>query len=335
MDRFAPFTFRNGKITHNRVVVPPMASQTADASGFATTATFDHYRRLSQAGAGLVFVEYSFVDPRGRGEANQLGASSMHHLEGLRQIRRILHEGQALAGLQIVHVGGKSTPELTGASLMAPSAIPVPVKGWQPEVPVEMSTADIEDWVTQFLAAAQLAWQAGFDILELHAAHGYGLNQWLSPLTNQRQDKWGGENRARLLLHIVRAIKFTLPELLLAVRLPAQDHAPGGVTVSEMIEVAQQLERAGLDLLDVSSGIGGWRRQDNRQTQGYLIADAELLKRHVGIPVIGVGGIETGEFIDHILQERLVDFAAVGRALLKDPRAWGDQNLSFEKIKCI
>ncbi|MBX3017888.1 MAG: NADH:flavin oxidoreductase [Bdellovibrionaceae bacterium] len=328
--RLRPLHFRNGKTARNRIVIPPMASQTADADGFATPETWAHYARLGEAGAGLIFVEYSYVHPTGKGEPRQLGAHSSAQVPGLTRIAESLHAAGALAGLQLVHVGGKTTSALTGHPLMGPSAIPVPVKGRELETPTPMNAQDIQNWSDWFLEAARRAEAAGFDIVELHAAHGYGLNQWLSPLTNRRDDAYGGgiEGRNRLLLDLVARLKREVPGLLLAVRLPAQDHLPGGLEPVEMAWVARQLEVLGIDLLDVSSGLGGWRRPAHREAEGYLVDDAAFLKAHVSIPVIGVGGIESADYVDHILNEKYVNLAAVGRAILRDPAAWGRQNLN-------
>jgi NADPH2 dehydrogenase len=324
LNRYSNYVFNRNKIARNRVIIPPMASQTADTDGFVTPATIEHYRRLSLAQAGLIFVEYSYVHRSGKGEANQLGVDSDEKIQGLSEISKVIHDSGSLAALQLVHVGGKTTAKLTGSSLMAPSSIAVPVKGWTPEKPLAMTETQIENWVQWFTNAAVRAYQAGFDFVELHAAHGYGLNQWLSPITNQRQDLFGGslQNRSRLLLNIVKKIKAVVPDLLIAVRLPAQDHISEGLNFNDMSCIVRLLQNAGVDLIDVSSGIGGWKRPDGRSGEGYLVDDAALLKSEILIPVIGVGGIETGKFIDDIIKNKKVDFAAVGRAILKDPNHW-------------
>lgn len=329
INRHTPYRFKNGLTTKNRVVVPPMASQTADENGYVTDRTNDHYKRLTQSNAGLIFAEYTFIHRTGKGEANQLGADSDSNIPGLKKIASVIHQSSAIAGLQLVHVGGKSSTDLTGAPLMGPSAVPVPVKGWTPGEPVPMTIGQIQEWINWFLAAAGRAVVAGFDLVELHAAHGYGLNQWLSPLTNKRSDSFGGtiEGRSRLLLQIATKIKAQYPGTLLSVRLPAQDHFDGGLTVNEMSWVVAQLESVGVDLINVSSGIGGWRRPEGNSGQGYLVADAAQIKSHTAVPVIGVGGIETGDFIDEILVTRKVDFAAVGRAILQDPTVWSKEHL--------
>jgi NADPH2 dehydrogenase len=336
LNRWSPYHFKPDVVARNRIVVPPMASQTADAEGRATERTIEHYRRLSESGAGLIFVEYSYVHPSGRSEAQQLGAASRAHEHGLATLASVIHASGALAGVQLVHCGGKSTHELTGGPLMAPSALRVPVKGWEPDLPQAMTLAHIREWREWFRSAAQRALHAGFDVIELHAAHGYGLNQWLSPLTNQRDDEYGGgiEARSRLLFEIVgdivEQIKGEFPKAVLAVRVPGQDHLPGGLTSHDMKWVAKGLLAHGVELIDVSSGIGGWRRPEGREGEGYLVADAAELKTAIATPVIGVGGIKTGPFIDHLLASSQIDFTAVGRAILEDPRAWRDAHLDPE-----
>lgn len=328
-DRFSTYEFAGGRTSANRVVVPPMASETADADGRATPATLAHYRRLARSGAGLIFAEYTYVHRSGRGEENQLGADADDKVAGLAGVARALRARGALAGLQLVHVGGKTTRALAGGVPMSPSGVKVPVKGWEPDESAAMTRADIAAWTRWFTDAALRAQMAGFDLVELHAAHGYGLNQWLSPITNRRTDEYGGgiDGRARLLLETAASIRAAAPGLLLAVRLPGQDHMEGGLTTADMGRVVARLEALGADLIDVSSGIGGWRRPRDRRGEGYLVDDAADLKPFTSLPVIGVGGIETGGFIDDIVARGRVDFAAVGRAVLKDPAAWGREQL--------
>jgi NADPH2 dehydrogenase len=327
--RTTSFHFRHGEQelkSTNRIVVPPMASATANSDGFATAATLEHYRRLAESGAGIVFVEYSFVHVSGRSEPQQLAVDADDKIPGLREIAQVIQSAGALAGIQLVHAGGKSTTELVRGPLLGPSAIVVPAKDRIFEAPTAMTTMQIAHYQTWFVDGAQRAQKAGFDIIELHAAHGYGLNQWLSPLTNQRTDIYGGNtlSRARMLFEILRRIRTACgPLQVVAVRLPGQEHASGGLTATDVTEIVQKLEIQGLvNLLDVSSGLGGWRRPEGRMGEGYLVSDAANLKRTTSLPVIGVGGIESGEFIDHALRQRWLDFAAVGRAILKDPRAW-------------
>ncbi len=328
--RLSPLHLARGLAFRNRIIVPAMASETADAMGFVTDRTRAHYRRLATSGAGLIIVEYTFVSPSGRSEPNQLGVSSDEHVAGLGEIAAIIKASGAVAGLQIVHGGGKTSRDLTGGVLLGPSAIRVPVKDRELEVPTAMSQGDVVHWQNAFSHAAARAVAAGFDLVELHAAHGYGLNQWLSPLTNRRHDGYGGDLtcRSRMLREIVARLRRENPRLTLAARIPGQDFLPGGLTVDDMILVSRELVAAGLDVVSVSSGLGGWRRPKERTEEGYLAEEATRIQAAVAAPVIGVGGIETGGYIDQVVGQGRIALAAVGRAILKDPAAWRQANIN-------
>jgi NADPH2 dehydrogenase len=193
-----------------------------------------------------------------------------------------------------------------------------------------MSHEEIGLWKESFFLAAARAVAAGFGLVEFHSAHGYGLNQWLSPITNRRTDEYGGSlfNRARLLFEIIEKVRQDYPQLLISARIPGQDFYEGGLTVEDMIQIALKLEQLGVDIINVSSGIGGWRRPRDRTSQGYLIPEAKKIQANISTPVIGVGGIQTGDFIDNLVFNNIVSLAAVGRAILSDPKAWGDHWIS-------
>lgn len=324
LNRWTTLSLNRGQILRNRVVVPPMASETADLAGFVTTNTLEHYQRLTEANPSLLIVEYTYVHPTGRSEKNQLGIQSDDHIEGLSKISQLIRKSGALAGIQLSHGGGKSERQLTGGALMGPSAIAVPVKGQEMEIPDPMSKNEIEIWKTAFVAATHRAVAPGFDLIEIHSAHGYGLNQWLSPITNQREDEYGKDikGRMRLLLEIIQTVRAQHPKLLISVRMPGQDFSEGGLTTFDTVVVAQVLEGAGVDILHVSSGIAGWRRSNTRKGEGYLVDEAARIQAAVNVPVIGVGGIQTGEYIDQALSARQFSLAAVGRAILQDPKTW-------------
>jgi len=321
LNRWTPFLFKNGMATKNRVVVPPMASGTANLQGAVSLNTLSHYQKLTEAGAGILFVEYTYVHPSGRSELNQLGLDSDNKIPAHEELSSIIKKYGALAGIQLVHGGGKSAASLTGGKLLGTSSIVVPTKENNLEIPMETTLREIESYQNWYVEAAIRAAKAGYDIIELHSAHGYGLNQWLSPLTNQRIDEYGGslQNRSKMLFEIFLKIRTALPDKILGIRIPGEDHFDGGLTQNEMLFVTQKLQDLGADFLDVSSGIGGWRRPADRTGEGYLLPEATLIQKNIKIPVIGVGGIESGAFIDDSIARQKVAFTAVGRKILKSP----------------
>ncbi|UPQ89819.1 NADH:flavin oxidoreductase [Vibrio sinaloensis] len=297
-----------------------MASQTATTNGLATAKTIEHYRNLTKSGAGLVMVEYSFVHPSGRSEPNQLGAHSDECIEGMMAIANVIHNAGAKAGFQLTHCGGKAQLHIC-PNLMGPSGITVPAYDRALPQPREMTTDDIQIWIDSFVQAAIRVEKAGFDFVELHCAHGYGLNQVLSPITNQREDQYGGslENRVRMIVDIIKAIRLNT-RLEIMVRVPGQDLYPQGLSQDDMVKVCQHFVTSGISIIDVSSGIGGWNRPKDRRGEGYLVSEAEYLKQAtLGVPIIGVGGIETADYIENALEQSYFDLAAVGRAILRDP----------------
>lgn len=298
-----------------------MASETADESGFVTEKTIEHYANLKRAHVGLLMVEYSFIHPSGRSELNQLGINDDLQIPGLTKLAAEIKSSGAMAGIQLTHSGGKSESQFTGGVLQSPSGIVVPVKDKLLDTPDIMTDDDIADWKRWFFEAATRAVKAGFELVELHAAHGYGLNQWLSPITNKTNYRLG------FLLDIVSIIRSAYPHLLLSVRIPGQDFMEGGLTQSDAKKIAKSLEAVGVDIINVSSGIGGWRRPRERNGEGYLVEEAAYIQSHVSIPVIGVGGIETGDYIDEVINGKKIALAAVGRAILKNPQQWGEVNL--------
>lgn len=329
LNRWTLYKFKNGMVAKNRVIVPPMASGTGSLEGFVTSDTIAHYTKLTQAHAGILFVEYTYVHASGRSEPNQLGLESDKHIQMHAELASTIKKLSGLAGIQLVHAGGKSSSTLTGGKLFGASGVAVPTKDNHLENPTEMSLSEAvtsQDW---YLDAAIRADKAGYDIIELHAAHGYGLNQWLSPLTNQRLDEYGGSlvNRSKMLFTIFQKIRAALPLKILGVRIPGEDHFPGGLTQDDMIFVSQKLQELGADFVDVSSGIGGWRRPTNRNGEGYLLPEATAIQNQIKIPVIGVGGIESGAFIDGSVKSQKVAFTAVGRKILKDPKLFFNEVL--------
>jgi len=314
----------NEIMLNNRIVVPPMASQTADKRGFVTKKTQDHYKRLTLSRAALIMLEYTFVHISGKSEDNQLGLSSDEHIQGLSNIAKIIESANLTPAIQLTHAGGKTSRSLTDGSMISPSAIRIPTKANDLDIPDRASLDQIYFLKKSFIESSVRAYKAGFKIIELHSAHGYGLNQWLSPITNQRNDLYGGDlfSRSRLLLEIIDEIKRRLPHILLSVRIPGMDHFQGGFSINESIQLSRILESHDVDIINVSSGIGGWKRPRQRYGEGYLVDDAKAIQKAIHIPVIGVGGIKTKNYINDSLDKGFFSLAAVGRAILNNPD-WG------------
>lgn len=308
----------------SRLVLPPMASQTGDTVGRVTAETLAHYDRIVGPQHGLAFVEYTTVHRWGRSEPHQLALYTDEHQVGLATLAAAIRAKGVLPGLQLTHAGAKTDFDLIGRTPLGASAIAVPAHGGDMPPPAPMTSEEIEWTLDAFVAAACRAEAAGFAVIEIHCAHGYFFNQWLSPLTNQREDAHGGSPAARqtLLLDLVRRLRqVLLPETLLSFRFPAQDRLPGGLTLEETSALARQLAAWGADVLDVSSGLGGWRRGREQRGEGYLVEDAAALRQTVDLPVIGVGDVATLDYCREVLDGGAVDFIAVGRAILENP-AW-------------
>jgi NADPH2 dehydrogenase len=314
---FSPFTIKNLTL-NSRLVLPPMANEASDESGAVNDKHLDFYVR--RAGVGMVIVEHAYVQLAGRVKYNQLGIHDDRLIPGLRHLAEAIKAGGAVTGIQLAHGGGKATHASTGGTVIAPSAGIVP-GGKEPAEALALSQT--VPLVADYVAAAQRAFAAGFDFVEIHGAHGYLLNQFLSPLTNRRSDDYGGDlsGRLRLPLEIVRAVRAAIGhEALLLYRLGASDFLPGGLTADEGGQAAQALAAAGVDLLDISGGLCGSQPPDwDGKSQGYFVPLASAVRAQAHIPVIGVGGITDPHAADGFIQAGQVDLIAVGRAMRSHP----------------
>lgn len=316
----------------NRVVVSPMCMYSAkDGTGLANDFHLVHYGSLALGGAGLILTEATAVTPEGRISPYDLGLWSDEQIGPLGHITDFAHAHGAKIGVQLAHAGRKASThrpsdgkgaisaERGGWSVVGPSA--QPYSEYYP-VPREMTAEEIAALPATFAAAARRAEIAGFDTVEIHAAHGYLLHQFLSPLSNARTDEYGGpfENRTRLLLEVVRAVREAWPEHLpLLVRLSATDWVEGGWDAAQTVDLAKILRYEGVDVLDVSSG-GLDPRQQIAVEPLYQVPFAGQIKRAAPeLEVMTVGLIDTPMQAEQVLQEGLADWVALGRALLRDP----------------
>jgi len=306
----------------NRIVLPPMATEQADAEGHPSPATAAHYGSLAATGVALVVVEHSCVAPEGRAAPRQISLASDAHISGHAAIAAAIHAAGTLCAAQISHAGSNRRAEMPGRCL-GPSAVENPVSHLVPE---EMSNSDIVATIRAFGAAAARVRGAGYDFVEVHCAHGYLLGQFLSPLTNHRTDAYGGTPaaRRRLLLEIVEEVRAAVHgDLPLMVRLGVADNPPlvqlyeGGLTMTEGVEAARALDDAGVAILDLSAGICGSRPAEVTG-EAYFRPFAEAVSAAVRCHVVCTGGITQPQTAQDIIQNQSADLVGVGRALAAD-----------------
>ena len=308
---------------NNRLVMPPMHTGKASEGGLVTDALLDYYASRAEGGdIGLIITEHTFVSQRGKASSGQLSLADERVIEGLKRLTEAIHRGGTKVFAQINHAGSSAQEHITGMRNIAPSAVlnPGVRKDYATVIPKEMTKADIEEVVEQYVLASGRALAAGYDGVEIHCAHGYLLNQFYSPLTNKRNDEYGGtiKNRLRITLEILRAVR-TLwgEERPVAVRLGASDYMEGGNTFADGAEAAKLLEDAGCDLLDISGGMIRFTRPGHTEP-GYFSESAEAVKKAVSIPVNLTGGVKTAAQAELLLQAGFCDMVGVGRAILAD-----------------
>jgi 2,4-dienoyl-CoA reductase-like NADH-dependent reductase (Old Yellow Enzyme family) len=326
---FEVFNVREVTFT-NRIVVSPMCQYSSE-DGFANDWHFVHLGSRAVGGAALVLTEATAVLPEGRISPQDLGIWKDDHIGPLARITRFIHGQGSLAGIQLAHAGRKAStrrpwegegwlPEGEGgwAGVVAPSPLAFADNHAVPEALIEEGIRDV---VSAFSEAARRASDAGFQVLEVHAAHGYLLHQFLSPLSNRRQDRYGGslENRTRLVREVVEGVRERWPERLpLFVRISATDWAEGGWDIDESIELARQLRPLGVDLIDCSSG-GTLPQAKIPLGPGYQTAFAQRIRSESGIPTAAVGMITAPAQADHIVRSGQADLVVLARELLRDP----------------
>ncbi|OIH98347.1 MULTISPECIES: NADH:flavin oxidoreductase/NADH oxidase [unclassified Curtobacterium] len=327
---FEPITIRDLTV-RNRIWVSPMCQYSVDAQdGVPTPWHLVHLGGFAKGGAGAVVVEATGVVPEGRITPQDLGLWNDQQRDAFRPIVDFLHEQGAAAGIQLAHAGRKASTfrpwdtergtvpaDRGGWSTVAPSAEAFDGH----DVPRELATEDIRVVVLAFAQAARRAVEAGFDLVELHAAHGYLLHQFLSPLSNHRTDSYGGslENRARALLEVVDAVRAEVGAgFPIVVRFSATDWVDGGLTLDETTQVARWAAEHGADLADVSTG-GNVASAPIPVGPGYQVPHAAAVKRDAGIGTIAVGMISEAFQAEQIVATGQADVVMIGREMLRDP----------------
>ncbi|OQX20512.1 MAG: oxidoreductase [Desulfobulbaceae bacterium A2] len=325
---FEPFSLRD-LVLPNRIGIPPMCQYSAE-NGRATDWHFVHYGTRAVGGAALMIIEATAVAPEGRISPADLGLWDDAQIEPLARIVRFARQQGCVAAIQLAHAGRKASVGLGwqaqrtlsdaegGWTVVAPSALSF---GEGYAVPDELDQGGIRRVVAQFAAAARRALAAGFQTIEVHAAHGYLLHQFLSPLSNRRSDGYGGcfDNRTRLVREVVDAVRGEWPERLpLLVRLSATDWMDGGWNIDETVALCRQLRELGVDLIDVSSA-GLLPTAPIPVGPGFQTAFAERIRREAGIPTAAVGLITAPAQADHIIRTGQADLVLLGREILRNP----------------
>ena len=325
---FEPMKIR-GISFKNRIVISPMC-QYSSVDGFANDWHLSHLGSRAAGGAALVIQEATAISPEGRITLDDMGLWKDEQIVSMKRINKFIKNQSAVSGIQLAHAGRKASttsPWKGGITLtvsnggwvpLAPSSIPFHD---QDDLPHSMTLAEITTLIDDFKNSAERALNADFEVIEIHAAHGYLIHSFLSPLSNQRSDEYGGsfENRTRLLLEIVKQIRTVWPEHLpLFIRISASDYSEGGWDLSSSIRLAEILKNSGVDLIDCSSGglITGVRIPLG---PGYQVSFSEEIRKKTGILTGAVGLITTSLQAEEILKTGKSDFIMIARESLRDP----------------
>ncbi len=318
----------------NRLVMSPMTMNYATTEGLATEKLIRYYVERARGGVGLIIVEGTFFTPEGKGYVNQLGLTSSEHAEKLHDLTKAVHglNNDAKIFIQIHHAGRRAHAEVSGHQPVSPSAIPVEPGG---EMPRALTEAEVKGLVQAHIEAADRAQDVGFDGVDIHCAHGYLVPSFFSPLSNQRNDEYGGDlqGRTRFLLEIIRGIKDRLGnDFPLTIKISGDEFMEGGLGLEEMTQIAHLAQEEGLDGITVSAGAPGGekigdldkahqilRTMPMMTERGCLVPLTTEMKKKLRIPTATVGRINTPGLAEEIISQGKADLVAMGRALLADP----------------
>jgi len=320
----SPFQLKHLTL-HNRIVMPGMDTNFGDEEGNIAENTYRYYEQRAKGGAGLIIVEAAYFDKQGAGTQNMLALDSPRRIPQFARLTQTIKKHGARTLLQIYHAGSQATSFMVELRPVGPSNVPFRMSG---ETPQPLSKLRIREIVWGYAKACNLAMKAGFDGIEIHAGHGYLLNQFLSPLTNKRKDEYGGnfDDRIRLHLEVLGAVRGNCgSEFIIGFRLNGRDYIEGGIELEETCRLAQILEAAGVDLINITGGIfdspGFPVVPYMNYPRGVFAADAAAVKQVLNgdTAVCVVGRINTPEAAEEILQAGKADLVALGRALIADP----------------
>ena len=336
---FSPFQI--GKLElKNRIVMPPMATNFAGEDGSVNERHIAYYLRRARGQVGYITFEHTGVLRQGRAFPNMALVDSDQHIPPFKKLVEAVHKEGGKIVIQINHAGRQTSASITGSPIVAPSAVPCPVRK---EMPKELTHEEIEKIIEAFGAAAFRVKETGADGIEIHMAHGYLINQFLSPFSNRREDAYGGDadRRMRMALEVLRAVRNRVgADFPVLCRLSADEYVEGGLKLEDSKAIAKALERNGADALHVSACVaasGYLNHPPYYAEEGIFVHLAQGIRSVVGIPVISVGRIRTPELANRILEEKKADLISMGRALIADPElpAKALQGRTEEIIPCI
>jgi 2,4-dienoyl-CoA reductase-like NADH-dependent reductase (Old Yellow Enzyme family) len=321
---FDPIIINNLTIA-NRLVMPPMATTKADDHGGVTDEACEYYHeRAKYSKIGLIITEHSYIQRQGEAHPGQMSIATDEMIPGFQKLTDCIHKENVPVFAQINHAGSASKSTITGYPPIGPSAIMHPRQ--KEEMPMEMTIQQIHEVTEQFAEAALRAKKAGFDGVEIHSAHGYLLNQFYSPLTNQRNDEYGSqsmENRTRFHCEVISAVRTVVGEdYPVAIRIGGCDYEDGGSTVEDCVEACKIFEKCGVDLIDITGGMNGFIRPKHPEP-GYFRDMSVSVRQAVKIPVLLTGGVIALSQAEALLEEGCADMIGVGRAIFKDAH-WAD-----------
>ena len=322
MNIFTPLQVKHLTLK-NRIVLPPMATEKSQPDGLVKTESLAYYREMANRGMALLIVEHNYISAQGMASPGQMSIAGDQTLAGHKKLSQAIRENGALVALQINYAGSNRQETVLGKCLGA-SPVSHPVSHLTPQ---ELSEKHIAEIITAFGLAAARGRAAGYDLVEIHSAHGYLLSQFLSPLTNQRRDRYGGilANRRRLLMEVIEEVRARVGvDYPLLVRLGVSDTPPGmelhagGLTLEEGIATAIAVAKVGIDILDISGGLCG-SRPAGLTGEAYFLPWLQALRPAVPIPLILTGGIAKAETAAAIIEQGDADLIGIGRSLAADP----------------
>ncbi len=309
----------------NRFVRSATHAYMALDDGTVTEAEVELVRRLAEGEVGLVITGHAHIQPGGKASPRQIGAFDDRFIEGLGRIASAVHRFPSRVFLQIAHAGRQTKEKLCGSTPVSPSAVFDPSSK---VLPRELSSGEIRALIEDFVRAGNRAKRAGFDGVQIHAAHGYLLSGFISPHTNRRDDEWGGsvENRARILVEVLRGLRAVLGrDFPVIVKLNTTDYLDGGLGIEDAVAIAKLLAAEGIDAIEASGGTAEAGKGSVQpgllaeEDEGYFAANAARLKRETGLPVFALGGIRTLAVAERIVRDGRADFVSMSRPFIRNP----------------